>query len=37
MSTSVWGQVGNAGHHMVYEGIDLATLISVVGGPQPGA
>ena len=22
---------------MVYEGIDLATLISVVGGPQPGA
>ena len=37
MYVNVWGQVGNAGHHLVYEGIDLATLISVVGGPQPGA
>ena len=37
MYVNVWGQVGRAGHHLVYEGIDLATLISIVGGPQPGA
>ncbi len=37
MHVNVWGEVGNAGNHLVYEGIDLATLISIVGGPQPGA
>ena len=37
MNVNVWGEVKNAGHHLVYEGIDLATLISMVGGPQPGA
>ncbi len=37
MYVNVWGEVGRAGHHLVYEGIDLATLISIVGGPQPGA
>ncbi len=37
MNVNVWGHVGNAGHHLVYEGIDLATLISLVGGPQGGA
>ena len=37
MYVNVWGEVVNSGHHLVYEGIDLATLISIVGGPQPGA
>jgi len=37
MYVNVWGQVGNPGHILVYEGIDLATLISIVGGPGNGA
>ena len=37
MFVNVWGQVQNPGHHMVYEGIDLATLLSFVGGPAKGA
>ena len=37
MNVNVWGHVGAAGHHLVYDGIDLATLMSVVGGPNTGA
>ena len=37
MYVNIWGQVGNPGHIMVYEGIDMATLISLVGGPGSGA
>ena len=37
MNVNVWGHVGSAGHHLVYDGIDLATLMSVVGGPKSGA
>ena len=37
MYVNVWGHVGSAGHHLVYDGIDLATLMSVVGGPKSGA
>ena len=37
MYVNIWGQVGNPGHIMVYEGIDMATLISIVGGPSSGA
>ena len=37
MYVNIWGHVGSPGHHLVYEGIDLATLISVVGGPRSGA
>ena len=37
MYVNVWGDVGSAGHHLVYDGIDLATLMSVVGGPNTGA
>ena len=37
MYVNVWGHVGSPGHHLVYEGIDLATLMSVVGGPKSGA
>ena len=37
MYVNVWGHVGNPGHHLVYDGIDLATLMSIVGGPQSGA
>ena len=37
MYVNIWGHVGSPGHHLVYEGIDLATLMSVVGGPRTGA
>ena len=37
MYVNIWGHVGKPGHHLVYEGIDLATLMSVVGGPNKGA
>ena len=37
MYVNIWGHVGSPGHHLVYEGIDLATLISVVGGPKSDA
>ena len=37
MNINVWGHVNVPGRHMVFDGIDLATLLSVVGGPQGGA
>ena len=37
MYVNIWGHFGSPGHHLVYEGIDLATLMSVVGGPNKGA
>ena len=37
MYVNVWGHVGSPGHHLVYDGIDLATLMSIVGGPNKGA
>ena len=37
MYVNVWGTVINPGRQLVYEGIDLATLLSIVGGPMQGA
>ena len=37
MYVNVWGEVNNPGHHLVYDGIDLATLLSIVGGPKESA
>ena len=37
MYVNVWGHVGQSGHHLVYDGIDLGTLMSIVGGPNKGA
>ena len=37
MNVNVWGHVNLPGRHMVFDGIDLATLLSVVGGPKGGA
>lgn len=37
MNVNVWGHVNKPGRHMVFDGIDLATLLSVVGGPKGGA
>ena len=34
---NVWGNVNNPGSHLVYDGIDLASLLSSVGGPRDGA
>jgi len=37
MYVNVWGHVKLPGNHLVYDGIDLISLLSVVGGPHPGA
>ena len=37
MNINVWGHVNSPGRHMVFDGIDMATLLSVVGGPKKGA
>ena len=34
MYINVWGNVKNPGRHLVYDGVDLATLFSVVGGSK---
>jgi len=37
MKVNIWGHVGNPGSHIVYDGIDFASLLSLVGGPIDGA
>ena len=37
MNVNVWGHINNPGIHLVNEGIDFPTLLSIVGGPKPGA
>ena len=37
MNVNIWGHVNAPGSHLVYDGIDFATLLSVVGGPVDGA
>ena len=37
MYVNVWGHVGRPGRILVDEGIDLATLLSLSGGPKKGA
>jgi len=37
MYVNVWGHVKNPGTYLVYDGIDLLTLISLAGGPNTGA
>ena len=37
MYVNIWGHVSSPGHVLVYEGIDMATLLSWVGGPMNGA
>ena len=37
MNVNIWGAVGSAGSHLVYDGIDFASLFSIVGGPSMGA
>ena len=37
MYINVIGHVKSPGIYLVYDGIDLATLMSIVGGPQSGA
>ncbi len=37
MYVNVWGHVAKPGNVLVYDGIDLPTLLALVGGPKPGA
>ena len=37
MYVNVWGHVARPGSYLVYDGIDMATLLSVSGGPKQGA
>ena len=37
MNVNIWGAVGSPGSHIVYDGIDFASLLSIVGGPIGGA
>ena len=37
MKVNVWGQVVSPGVHLIYDGTDFASLISIVGGPKEGA
>lgn len=37
INVNVWGHVKHPGNHLVKDGIDLISLLSVVGGPHPGA
>ncbi len=37
MWVNVWGHVNQPGSYLVYDGIDLATLLSITGGPKSGA
>jgi len=37
MNVNIWGHVAQPGSHMVFEGIDMVTLLSLVGGPNIGA
>ena len=37
MKVHVWGEVGSPGSHLVYDGIDFASLLSLVGGPSKTA
>lgn len=37
MYVNIWGHVNNPGTHMVYDGIDFVTLLSICGGPKNGA
>lgn len=37
MWVNVWGHVTRPGSYLVYDGIDLATLLSITGGPREGA
>ena len=37
MYINIWGHVGSPGRSLVDEGIDMATLLSLTGGPSKGA
>ena len=37
MYVNVWGHVKNPGTYLVYENIDVTTLLSIAGGPLNGA
>ena len=37
MYVNIWGHVSNPGRILVNEGVDLATLFSLTGGPRKGA
>ena len=36
MLVNIWGHVNKPGSHMVKDGIDIVSLLSIVGGPKAG-
>jgi len=37
INVNIWGHVNAPGNHLVFDGIDIITLFSIVGGPKIGA
>ena len=37
MYVNIWGHVKDPGTYLVYEGVDITTLLSMAGGPLDGA
>ena len=37
MYVNIWGHVNQPGSHLVYDGIDLVSFLSMTGGPKSGA
>jgi hypothetical protein len=37
MYVNVWGHVNQPGSHLAYDGVDLASFLSMTGGPRTGA
>ena len=37
ISVNLWGEINSPGRHTVPEGVDLVTILSIVGGPIDGA
>lgn len=34
---NIWGEVSNPGSHIINEGVDIFSFISIVGGPKDGS
>ena len=37
MRANIWGEVNNPGSHIINEGVDILSFLSIVGGPIDGS